>query len=197
MAKGILEKLQAGEEVSIDEIKRSANQHMSGYMKMLTTFENDIRSFETNETESFKSICENDMMAAQTKQLKAEEITNAFIERLNDETDKEQIKEIREKRDALTARIEACKVKLSELLIKFKNEKAKSEKETLEAKEVVRGTSAVVTSEVKVQKLSLDKNVAEFSRWCEQVNPIYGACFYNLILADGGGYPPTYLKLTF
>ena len=35
-------------------------------------------------------------------------------------------------------------------------------------KELVRGTSSIVTSEVKLDTLSIEANISEFYKWCEK-----------------------------
>ena len=172
MGKTVLEKISEGIEVSKDECVRSLAAHMSGFRSLLERFENDIKLFVKAPDETLKKICNNSITACQDKQTMVNEMTEQLIVRLdeNNPDDKVTKDEAEKKRTDCATKLSAAKLEFIDNLAKYNTEKAKKEKDQIENQEnqVVRGSSSVVTAEVKLSKLSLNLNMAEFIRWVIQ-----------------------------
>ena len=87
---------------------------------------------------------------------------------MDEDTQKVELTEIRQKRRAAIDKFTTLKEELCELIKAYNKEMADKEKETIENREVVRGTSAIVTTEVKLPKLTLEKSIAEFNNWVDR-----------------------------
>ena len=68
MPKTVMEKIDAGEEVSKDEVKRSVAKHISDIKILVEKFITDNKNFALCEEESFKNICVKTMTACVNKQ---------------------------------------------------------------------------------------------------------------------------------
>ena len=74
MPKTVLEKIAEGTEVSKEECVRSLQTHMSNFKTLSERFENDNKLFAAAPDETFKNICQNNMIACQDKQTKVNDV---------------------------------------------------------------------------------------------------------------------------
>ena len=145
MGKTALEKITEGIEVSKDECVRSLAAHMSGFKLVLERFENDTKPFIKAPDETLMKICQNSITACQDKQTKVNEMTEQLIMRLDEtnQDDKVTKDEAEKKRTEIATKLDAAKTEFIDNLAKYKADKAKKEKDTIESQEnqVVRGSS--------------------------------------------------------
>ena len=131
MPKSVLEKIAAGEVVTKEECVRSVNTHVSNYKSLLERFESDNKLFGDTQDETFKSICQNNVIACQNKQNKLNEMVEHLIDRLDEtvEADVNVKTEAEKKRNDGATRLAAAKLAFTEILATFnknKEEKRKS-----------------------------------------------------------------------
>ena len=180
MSRSILERIAQGQEVTKDECLRSLAAHMANLKSLMDRLEKDNELFTRTPTEGFKEICENGVIACQNKQTKLNQITEHLIEKLdeNDAEDKRKKEEAEGKQTLCATRLDALKAKFADELAKYNTAKATADKDKIERQEnqVVRGSSSVVTAEVKLQKLSLNMNIGEFYVWVKQAE-FYGVSY--------------------
>ena len=163
MTKTVLEKISSGTEVTKEECVRSLAAHR---------FESDNKLFAKAPDETFKNICQNDVTACQDKQTMVNQMIEHLIDRLdeNDAADKVTKTEAEKKRLDCATKLDAAKLVFADVLAKYNTDKADKEKEKIENQEnqVIRGTSSIVTAEIKLVKLTLNMNIGEFYRWVTQ-----------------------------
>lgn len=117
--------------VTKEECVRSVTTHVSRFKVLLERFENDHQLFGVAQDETFKNICQNNVMACQNKQTRVNEMIEHFIDRLDDTiADDMTIKTGSERKRADSAvRLQATKLALTELLTKYDKSKAEKGKE--------------------------------------------------------------------
>ena len=87
MTKTVLERIDAGEEVTKEECTRSVSKHVSDMKILVEKFVNDNKNFELCTEESFKNICVNTMTSCVNKQDKLIQMIAHLYDRLEDPTD--------------------------------------------------------------------------------------------------------------
>ena len=126
MPKTVLEKIAEGTEVSKEECVRSLQTHMSNFKMLLERFENDNKLFAAAPDETFKNICQNNVIACQDKQTKVNDLIVHLIDRLDDTVDAEKTLKTQseQKRTECATKLDAAKFAFSETLTKFNKDKA-------------------------------------------------------------------------
>ena len=112
MPKTVLEKISEGTVVTKDECVRSLAAHMSNFKALLERFESDNKLFAKAPDETFKNICQNNVIACQNKQTMVNQMIEHLIDRLDENVPEDNTTktEAEKKRTDCATKLNAAKI---------------------------------------------------------------------------------------
>ena len=133
MNKTVVEKISLGIEVTKEECTRTLDVHMSNFKALLERFENDNKLFAKAPDETFRAICQSNIVACQDKQTVVDQMTDHLVDRLDEtqEDDKRVKIEAEQRKLECAERLIAAKLEFTNALIEYNKDRTVKEKERI------------------------------------------------------------------